>query len=102
MCLAIPGQVVSIADDPLRSATVSFGGITKDVVLALVPEAGIGDYVIVHAGVAISKLDEAAAKQSLAAFEELKAAGEHLSGISSPDSTDVTDSTDPTDSRGAP
>lgn len=73
MCLAVPGQVTRIGEDPLRTASVSFGGITKDVSLALVPEAGVGDYVIVHVGFAISKLDEEAARRSLELFEAMKA-----------------------------
>lgn len=75
MCLAVPGQVLSVADDQLRTATVSFGGVTKSVSLALVPEAGVGDYVIVHVGFAISKLDEAAARRTLATYAELAASG---------------------------
>jgi hydrogenase expression/formation protein HypC len=71
MCLAVPGQVVTIQDDPLRTATVSFGGIAKEVSLALVPEATIGDYVIVHVGFAISKLDEQAARESLDLMAQL-------------------------------
>lgn len=71
MCLAVPGQVVSIGDDVLRTATVSFSGVTKQVSLALVPEAMVGDYVIVHVGFAISKLDEEAAQQSLKALEQM-------------------------------
>jgi len=65
MCLAIPGQVLSIAgDEPLeRTGRVSFGGIVKEVSLALVPEAAVGDYVIVHVGVALSKVDEDEARQ---------------------------------------
>lgn len=74
MCLAVPGQVVRIGEDQLRTALVSFGGITKDVSLALVPEAGVGDYVIVHVGFAISRLDEEAARRSLELFEAMKAA----------------------------
>ncbi len=74
MCLAVPGQVVKIDEDQLRTATVSFGGITKDVSLALVPEAVVGDYVIVHVGFAISKLDEEAARRSLELFEAMRAA----------------------------
>lgn len=81
MCLAVPGQVLDVTDDQLRTATVSFGGVTKSVSLALVPEAGVGDYVIVHVGFAISKLDEAAARRTLATYAELAASG-------SPDATD--------------
>ncbi|HEY5626645.1 MAG TPA: HypC/HybG/HupF family hydrogenase formation chaperone [Nitrospira sp.] len=71
MCLAVPGQVVTIQEDPLRTATVSFGGIAKEVSLALVPEATVGDYVIVHVGFAISKLNEQAARKSLELLAQL-------------------------------
>lgn len=75
MCLAIPGKILSVAgDDPLlRSGRVSFGGIVKDVNLAYVPEADVGDYVIVHVGFALSKVDEEEAKQ---VFEYLRQMGE--------------------------
>jgi hydrogenase expression/formation protein HypC len=71
MCLAVPGKILSVVgDDPLtRSGKVSFGGIAKEVNLAYVPDAGVGDYVIVHVGFAISKVDEAEANQ---VFEYLK------------------------------
>lgn len=72
MCLAIPGKVLSLQADALRTALVSFGGITKDVSLALVPEAGVGDYVIVHVGFAISKLDEEAARRTLELMAQLE------------------------------
>ena len=75
MCLAVPGQVLNIEDDTLRMATVSFGGVTKSVSLALVPEAGIGDYVIVHVGFAISRLDEEAARRTLEIYAGLVASG---------------------------
>lgn len=65
MCLAAPGEILSIdGDDPLlRNARVSFGGVIKQASLAMTPEAGVGDYVLVHAGLAISLIDpeEAAA-----------------------------------------
>jgi hydrogenase expression/formation protein HypC len=75
MCLAIPGKIESISgDDPLdRSGKVNFGGIVKEVNLAYVPEAGIGDYVVVHVGFAISKVDEA---EALKVFEYLREIGE--------------------------
>ncbi len=71
MCLAIPGKIESITDgDPLqRSGRVNFGGILKDVNLAYVPEAQVGDYVIVHVGFALSKVDEEEARQ---VFDYLK------------------------------
>jgi hydrogenase expression/formation protein HypC len=60
MCLGVPGQILSISgDDPLtRMGKVQFGGITKAVSLAYVPEAQVGQYVIVHVGFAISLVDE--------------------------------------------
>jgi hydrogenase expression/formation protein HypC len=75
MCLAVPGQVLNIKDDQLRTATVSFGGVTKSVSLALVPEAGVGDYVIVHVGFAISRLDEEAARRTLETYADMAALG---------------------------
>jgi hydrogenase expression/formation protein HypC len=71
MCLAIPGKVVSISgDDPLsRMGRVDFGGIVKEVSLAYVPEVKVGDYVIVHVGFALSKVDEDEAQKI---FEYLK------------------------------
>jgi hydrogenase expression/formation protein HypC len=71
MCLAIPGQIQRIEENELRTGTVSFAGVTKEVCLALVPEASIGDYVIVHVGFAISKVDEQAAKESLSMIAQL-------------------------------
>ncbi len=76
MCLAVPGKIISINEneDPiLRTGKVSFGGIVKEVNLAYVPEAQVGDYVIVHVGFAISKLDEAEAQK---VFEYLREMGE--------------------------
>ena len=76
MCLAIPGKIKSIdveLDETFRMAKVSFGGITKDVNLSMVPEAREGDYVMVHVGVAISVVDEEEAKTT---FEYLKKMGE--------------------------
>jgi hydrogenase expression/formation protein HypC len=71
MCLAIPGKVLSISgDDPLiRMGRVNFGGIIKEASLAYVPEVKIGDYVIVHVGFALSKVDEEEAQK---VFEYLK------------------------------
>ncbi len=68
MCLAVPGQILSIEDDQLRTGTVLFGGAQKEVSLVMVPDANVGDYVIVHVGFAISKLDEEAARSTLDAF----------------------------------
>jgi hydrogenase expression/formation protein HypC len=65
MCLAIPGCILSISDNgPLeRVGKVDFGGVTREVNLSCVPEAGIGDYVIVHVGFAISQVDKEEAEQ---------------------------------------
>lgn len=75
MCLAVPGKIVSIeGDDPLlRSGKVDFAGVTKQVNLAYVPEARIGDYVLVHVGFAISTVDEEEARQ---VFEYLRQMGD--------------------------
>ncbi len=76
MCLAIPGKVTAIttdADNPFRSGKVSFGGILREVNLSMVPDARVGDYVLVHVGAAISMVDEAEAKIT---FEYLRQLGE--------------------------
>jgi hydrogenase expression/formation protein HypC len=74
MCLAVPGKVLSIqGEDIARVGRVNFGGIVKEVNLAYVPQAGVGDYVVVHVGFAISVMDEGEATQ---VFEYLKQIGE--------------------------
>lgn len=80
MCLAVPGKVVEIlGDDPLlRSAKVSFSGVVKQVSLTCTPDAKVGDYVLVHVGVAISTVDP---EEAALTFEYLKQMGE-LDGIS--------------------
>ena len=74
MCLAVPGKIVSIADDEplLRMGRVSFGGIIKQVSLAYVPEAVVGDYVIVHVGFALSILNRDEAEQTLDYVRQLE------------------------------
>ena len=71
MCLGVPGEIISISGgDPLaRSGRVRFGGIVKEVSLAYVPDATLGDYVIVHVGFAISIVDKAEAAR---VFEYLR------------------------------
>ena len=73
MCLAIPGKILSVTneDELMRAGKVSFGGIVKEVNLAYVPEATVGDYVVVHVGFAISKLDEAEAQQVFHYLEQM-------------------------------
>jgi hydrogenase expression/formation protein HypC len=75
MCLAVPGRIVSIDDGDalLRSGRVDFAGVTKQVNLAYVPEARVGDYVLVHVGFAINTIDECEARQ---VFEHLREMGE--------------------------
>jgi hydrogenase expression/formation protein HypC len=68
MCLAIPGKIVSVSvetDEISRPAKVSFGGILKEINLCFVPEASVGDYVLVHVGVALSVVDEEQAHETL-------------------------------------
>jgi hydrogenase expression/formation protein HypC len=76
MCLAIPGKIITISpsvDETFRTGKVSFGGITKDINLCMVPDAKVDDYVLVHVGVAIGIVDEEEAKIT---FEYLKQIGE--------------------------
>ena len=82
MCLAVPGKVMEITgDDPLlRAGRVSFGGILKEVNLACVPEVKVGDYVIVHAGLAISILDEKEAAITLEYLDQIDLLGRETTG----------------------
>ena len=75
MCLAVPGKILDVAgDDPFfRTGRVSFGGVVKPVSLACVPEAKVGDYVLVHVGMALSIVDE---KEAQEVFTYLQAMGE--------------------------
>ena len=75
MCLAVPGKIESIegTDQMYRSGKVNFGGILKNINLAYVPEAKIGDYVLVHVGFAISIIDEA---EAMEVFEYLRQIGD--------------------------
>ncbi len=80
MCLGIPGRIVSVripteAPD-LRTGTVDFDGVRREVCLAYTPEADVGDYVIVHVGFAISQVDEAEAERTLAVIRAIPEAME--------------------------
>nr|WP_294779357.1 HypC/HybG/HupF family hydrogenase formation chaperone [uncultured Flavobacterium sp.] len=78
MCLAVPGRLEKVTvelDETFRIGKVSFEGIIKEVNLALVPEAKIGDYLLVHVGAAIGIIDEAEAKRTM---EVLKQMGEEI------------------------
>lgn len=74
MCLAIPGKIISLSNEQNsleRTARVDFSGVVKEINLAYLPEAQLNDYVIVHAGVALSILNQEEAAATLAAFAEL-------------------------------
>jgi hydrogenase expression/formation protein HypC len=73
MCLAVPGEIVSIeGSDPIsRTARVSFGGTLREVNLACVPEASVGDFVLVHVGLAISVVDRKEAEEVLEMLRRL-------------------------------
>ena len=81
MCLAVPGQILTIeGEDVLRLGRVNFGGIVKEVNLAYVPEARIGDYVVVHVGFAISVMDEHEATQVFEYLKQIDELGEIADG----------------------
>jgi hydrogenase expression/formation protein HypC len=72
MCLAVPGKILSLEDrDGTLMSLVDFGGIQKEVCLEYIPDAAVGEYVVVHVGFAIQRLDEESAKHTLAEFEHL-------------------------------
>jgi len=77
MCLAVPGKIISLDGSDLltRTAQVDFGGLEKNISLALVPDANEGDYVLVHAGIAIGCIDEQQADASLQALNDMADAG---------------------------
>ncbi|MBT8485745.1 MAG: HypC/HybG/HupF family hydrogenase formation chaperone [Phycisphaerales bacterium] len=78
MCLGIPGRITELRDGPLRTGTVDFDGVTRTVCLACEPDAQVGDYVLVHVGFAISRIDEAEAHRTLEALRELGQLEEEL------------------------
>ena len=72
MCLAIPGKLIDIYEkDSLRMAKIDFGGISKEICLEYTPEAGVGDYALVHVGFAISLMDEDEAQETLKLLKEV-------------------------------
>lgn len=79
MCLAIPGKIKSIEmqyGGMVRMARVSFGGITKEASLEMLPDADVGDYILVHVGVAISKVNEEEAQKTFKYLEEIGELGD--------------------------
>ena len=83
MCLAIPGKILEIqGQQPLRAARVQFGGIVRQVSLNFVPEANVGDYVMVHVGFAISRVDAAEAERTYKILQEMDLLEQELGTVS--------------------
>jgi hydrogenase expression/formation protein HypC len=98
MCLAVPGKILSLQDrDGTLMSEVDFGGIKKNVCLQYIPDATVGEYVVVHVGFAIQRLDEQSAIRTLAEFEHLGVLNEEFgdgfaiaakqAGVAMPDTT---------------
>ncbi|MGC2646422.1 MAG: HypC/HybG/HupF family hydrogenase formation chaperone [Candidatus Sulfotelmatobacter sp.] len=84
MCLAIPGKIIEMQEQgPLRAARVQFGGIVRQVSLCFVPEAGLGDYVMVHVGFAISRVDPVEAERTYKLLQEMGALEAELPEVES-------------------
>ncbi len=84
MCLAIPGQIIEVQElEGLRSARVQFGGIVRQVCLDFVPEAGKGDYVMVHVGFAISQVDRLEAERTYKLLQEMGGVEDELTSATS-------------------
>ncbi|MEX2548743.1 MAG: HypC/HybG/HupF family hydrogenase formation chaperone [Nitriliruptoraceae bacterium] len=79
MCLGVPGRIVEIHDDRgTAMASIDFGGISKEVCLAYLPEAEVGDYALVHVGFAITRIDEASALETLELINSIGNLAEEL------------------------
>ena len=82
MCLAIPGKLLAKREENgMLRGRVEFGGIVREACLDFLPEAEVGDYVLVHVGFAITRIDEEEARQTLAYLTELGALQEELGGL---------------------
>jgi hydrogenase expression/formation protein HypC len=82
MCLGIPGKIIEIWEESgTRMATVDFGGTTKKVCLAYLPDLDIGEYTIVHAGFALTRLDEESANNTLKMFADMGVLEAELAGV---------------------
>lgn len=73
MCLAMPAKIVALKEYPM--AVVNLGGIVKEISIALVDDVKAGDYVVIHVGYALTKLNEVEAKKTLALFAEMASLG---------------------------
>jgi hydrogenase expression/formation protein HypC len=80
MCLAVPGQIVSISDSANRIATIELAGVRRDVSVALLDDVRVGDWVIVHTGIAIEKLDEGEARKTIELLADLERTGRNDRG----------------------
>ena len=83
MCLGVPGKVLEVFErDDLPMGKIEFGGIVKEACLAYTPEVAVGDYVLVHVGFALSRIDEEEAQEIFTYLDEIHAAGlaEELAG----------------------
>ncbi len=86
MCLGIPGEVISVRDQRgMRMADVRFAGITREVCLECLPEANVGDWVLVHVGFAISRIDRDEAERAYRALEVMGMTDELAAGRSGPE-----------------
>jgi len=88
MCLSIPGKLIEITaelDETFRTGKVSFDGVVKEVSLTLVPEAKIGDFVLVHVGAAIGIIDEEEAKKTFELLQQLN----ELEELNPPENNDM-------------
>lgn len=84
MCLAVPGKIEAISENEhMKMAKVNFDGIKKEVCIEWIPEVEIGDYVIVHAGFAINKLNEVEALKTLDLLQQVKQAPDNLTQLDS-------------------
>jgi hydrogenase expression/formation protein HypC len=85
MCLGIPGKIIEkYESNDIPMGKIDFGGVTKEVCLAYVPDIAVGDYAIVHVGFAITQLDEASAQETLDYFRAMGTLEEELSDASGP------------------
>lgn len=85
MCLGIPGRVLEVYEtDGIRMGKMEFAGVVKEACLAYLPEVGVGDYAIVHVGFAITQVDEASARETLALFAAMGTLAEELAAEEAP------------------